>query len=61
MNIYAMYKGEQLLYTGTAEELAEWHGVRKETIYFYATPAHKKRRINSKDGNYIMVIKLEDE
>lgn len=40
---YAVYKGDDLLVIGTAEEIAEKLGIKKETVYFYASPAHKRR------------------
>ncbi len=40
---YAVYKGDDLLAIGTAEEIAEKLGIKKETVYFYASPTHKKR------------------
>lgn len=40
---YAVYRGDDLLAIGTAEEIAEKLGIKKETVYFYASPTHKKR------------------
>lgn len=44
---------------GTREELAEKLGVKKETINFYASQAHKRRIANSK--NAIIAIKLDED
>lgn len=41
--IYAVYKGEEIIGTGTVYELSKMFKVRKETIYFWATPANHKR------------------
>lgn len=41
--IYALYKGEELLSTGTMQEIASDLGVRVSTIKFYKSPVYKKR------------------
>ena len=38
-----VYKGEQIIGTGTIYELSKMFNVKKETIYFWATPANYKR------------------
>ena len=43
MTEYAMYKGDEILYIGTLEEIAEKHGVRRETVYYYTTKSYKKK------------------
>lgn len=59
---YAMYKGEELLHIGTLDEIAEAHGVKRDTIFYYSMPAYRrKREKTSKDGNYITVIKLDSD
>lgn len=40
---YAVYKGEEFLDIGTAKELAEKFNVKEDTIYYWASPANKKR------------------
>lgn len=40
---YALYKGEELLYIGTAAELANRLGVKLRTIYFYASGVNKRK------------------
>lgn len=57
MNEYAMYKGDKLLYIGTSEELAKNHGVKRDTIYHFATPSYRKRRKNPE--NALTVIRLD--
>lgn len=61
MRDYALYRGEELLCIGTIKELAEYHGVSINTIMFYSTPSWRKRREGSERGNYLEVIRLEDE
>lgn len=43
MKIYAIYKGEENLFDGTARECAEKLGVSINTIHFWNTKAYKKR------------------
>ena len=40
---YALYKGENLLDIGTLDELQKKYKVKRETLYFYQSPAHRKR------------------
>ena len=55
-NEYALYKGEDLLAIGTLDELAEFRGVSRNTIYWYSMPANKRQD----RGNKVVAIKLED-
>ncbi|WP_223200434.1 hypothetical protein, partial [Listeria monocytogenes] len=55
MTEYALYKGDDLLKIGTLDELAEFRKVKRETIFFYATPSYRKR--TSDKG--LRVIKLD--
>lgn len=41
--IYAVYRGDQFLFVGTAQECARYFGVKLETVFFWSTPANKKR------------------
>lgn len=54
--IYALYKGDEFITTGTIQELAEWEGVLKQTIYFYTTQAHVKRA----GDNAVVVVSLDE-
>ena len=40
---YAVYKGDDLIVVGTATECAEFLGVKKHTIYWYASPSAENR------------------
>ena len=55
MKIYALYKGEQLLATGTLIQIAYKMGVKLRTIQFYKTPTYKKR---NKGNNYRELVEL---
>ena len=53
---YALYKGDELLAIGTLDELAEFRGVTRNTIYFYSMPTNMKRD----HGKRVVAIKLDD-
>ena len=55
--IYAVYKGEENLADGTAEELSKKFGVKVDTLRFWASPASHKRN----KGQRLIVIKLGKE
>lgn len=40
---YAVYRGDDLIVMGTATECAEFLGVKKHTIYWYASPSAENR------------------
>lgn len=41
--VYALYKGENLIDTGTIYQLAKRQNVQIKTISFYQTPTYQKR------------------
>lgn len=47
--VYALYKGEELLATGTLLQIAYKMNVKLRTIAFYKTPTYKKRRAKGKN------------
>ena len=53
--IYALYRGEKFLATGTKKELAELLNVKVETVSFYATPSYKKRTNEAKSRRLVCV------
>jgi hypothetical protein len=55
--IYAVYKGDQHLATGTVNECAEILGIKPETVYWYSFRCHEKRR---KSNNFRVAYKLDD-
>ena len=55
---YALYKGDKFLYQGTKQDLAKYLGVSEDTIYFYTTPAYKRRFADN--SNKYLVIKVDD-
>lgn len=57
MKIYALYKGEILLATGTLLQIAHKTRVKLKTIKFYKTPTYKKRRANGK--NFRELVEIE--
>lgn len=40
---YAIYKGENQIFVGTSEEVANHFKVKRKTVYFWASPANIKR------------------
>lgn len=40
---YSIYKGEKEIFVGTIEEVVKHFNVKRKTVYFWATPANKKR------------------
>lgn len=55
--IYAMYKGERCLATGTLVQLSKALNIKIQTLYFYMTPTYKKRL--EKGINRRELIRLE--
>ena len=41
--IYAMYKGEKCLATGTLIQLSKALNIKIQTLYFYMSPTYQKR------------------
>lgn len=64
-NIYALYKGEKFITEGTKQEIAEYIGVKVNTISFLATNVYLKRMTASKHKykkpNYLILIKIDEE
>ena len=56
---YALYKGDNFITLGTIPEIAKKLEVTPQTIYFYKTPAYKKRKRNGKD--YLELVEIEKD
>lgn len=54
---YALYKGEEIIITGTIDEIAKNQGVKKKTIMFYHSPTYIKRH---KGTNFKVLVCMED-
>lgn len=54
--IYALYKGEELIATGTMLQIAYKTGVKLRTIQFYKTPTYKNRRKKGKNFRELVEI-----
>lgn len=63
MNIkeYALYKGDEFICLGTIKEIAEFEGVREDTIRFYGTRSYKERLEGRNIRNPKILIKIEDD
>lgn len=57
--IYAMYRGDKYLYSGTVEELAKFHGVKVGTIKHYKSPLGRRRFESGR--NKILIIRIDEE
>jgi hypothetical protein len=54
--IFAIYRGEEFITSGTAQECADHLGKPKRSIWYYATP----HNVNLDKGNRLIAIRLED-
>ena len=54
--IYALYKGNKLIATGTKIQIAYQTNVKLRTIEFFLTPTYKKRCINSKNRKELIPV-----
>ena len=45
---YALYKGDEIIGTGTVKELAKMLGVKPSTIAYYRTPTYINRTSETK-------------
>lgn len=65
MKIYAIYKGEEFLYEGTAKECAKYFGVRRNTIYNWNSPVNKRKaesmRKNGENRQRKIAVVIEEE
>lgn len=57
--VYALYKGETFLATGTARELAEERGVQRNTISYIGSNAYRSRL--KEDHNALVAFPLGKE
>lgn len=59
---YALYKGEECLFIGTAKQIAAEKNVKVETIYYLSTPAYQRRLAKRKKSkNSMILIRLDEE
>lgn len=62
MREYAVYKGDELLAIGTAEECARALGVQERTILFYTYPTYQRRLKKRKASDNVRhVVELTDD
>jgi len=54
---YALYRGDEFIDVGTADELAERNGIKAATIRWMSTPAFHKRGSDEK----LMAFKIEED
>jgi len=58
---YALYKGEEIIATGTVKEIAEKLNIKPDTVRFYGYPAYAKRRVNQDTRRDLVEIDIDDE
>ncbi|MSU01804.1 hypothetical protein [Tissierella pigra] len=58
MKEYALYKGEEILAMGTADEIAKELNIKIETVLWYRTPSQIKR---SKSDNCRILVPLDED
>lgn len=56
---FAIYRGDTFEFLGSSQECAEHLGIKRESVYYYSTPAYKKR--SSVEGDSLVVIALEED
>ena len=54
--IYAMYKGDKCLATGTLVQLSKKLNIKINTLYFYMTPTYKERFKKGKNRRELIRI-----
>lgn len=57
--VYALYKGDDFLMIGTADEIAQKEGVKRKTVLYWASPAYKKKI--GKSEKCKVVIRVEED
>lgn len=59
---YAVYRGDDLLFVGTADEIAKEFDVKRNTALFWSTPSYKKRvEKREKHDKAIYSIRIEED
>ncbi|UOO82783.1 hypothetical protein LVJ83_04775 [Uruburuella testudinis] len=56
--VYALYKGDELIGTGTAFQLAKKLGITVRSLLYYKTPNYMKR---NRGQNHRQLVALEED
>ena len=59
--VYAMYKGEECLATGTIIQLSKILGIKIQTLQFYLTPTYKNRVKKGKNRRELILIDYKSQ
>ena len=59
--VYAMYKGEECLAIGTANEICKQMNLSIKTFHFYRTKTYKKRVENSRLKNRRIIVRIDED
>lgn len=58
---YALYKGDEFIMIGTAEEIAKERHTLPKSIQFYATPTYKSRYKKRKYEKTYFLVEVDNE
>lgn len=61
LKIYAVYKGEEFITTGTIPQLAAYFGVTQGTIRYMTTPAYRRRCKGGKNRRELFLLDGDEE
>lgn len=60
-NVYAVYKGEEFIFSGTSKECAQYLGIKVSSFYRLGSPAYKKRFPKNRPSKAFVMFKLEKD
>lgn len=60
-NIYAVYKGDEFLFSGTSTECSQYLGIKESSFYRLGSPAYKKRFPKNRPSKAFVMFKLEKD
>lgn len=59
---YTLYKGEEVIAVGTAEEISRKLGINPKTVRFYASPTQQRRAAApAHPGNRLIAVRNNDK
>ena len=58
---YAVYRGDTLVAVGTSKEVAEQMGIKQKTLWWYTTPAYKKRVKSGRNKQEVIILDDKEE
>lgn len=61
MKEYALYKGDEFVTIGTIEEIANFLGIKIESVKFMTYPTHKKRSESRTNASILVDLDEAEE